>query len=179
VRRAGETVGDADPVDPAELVTLAELASEGFGYGNQYVQSPRDAIRVLAGAFAGDVVVDDFGRQCVTHDTARTLFAERAEAKRRQREVQDRNEAQLHAMATANIPRRGVPADRLPPDVLPAAAMLQAARDNEPRRRSVLVEARPTTVTSSTTRSAIERSRDQRPTTTPARRRRCRHHRRP
>ena len=69
------------------------------------------------------------------------MFTERAEAERRQREVQDRNEAQLHATATANVPRRGVPADRLPPDVLPAAAMLQAARDNEPRRRSVLEEA--------------------------------------
>jgi hypothetical protein len=119
VRRAGETVGDADPVDPAELVTLAELASEGFGYGNQYVQSPRDAIRVLAGQFAGDVVVDDLGRQCVTHDRARTLFAERAEAKRRQREVQDRNEAQLHEQAANNRPRGGIPTDRIPAGVLP------------------------------------------------------------
>jgi hypothetical protein len=79
VRRAAETVGGgAALVDPAELVTLAELASEGFGYGGQYVQSPRDAIRVLADQLAGDVVVDNLGRQCVTRDRACTVFAERA-----------------------------------------------------------------------------------------------------
>jgi hypothetical protein len=69
------------------------------------------------------------------------MVAERDQAELRQREVQARNKAQFHAMATANVPQRGVPADRLPPDVLPAVAMLQAARDNEPRRRSVLEEA--------------------------------------
>jgi hypothetical protein len=36
------------PGRPAELVTLAELAAEGFGYGSPYVKSPRDAIGVLA-----------------------------------------------------------------------------------------------------------------------------------
>ena len=35
---------------------------------------------------------------------------------------------------------RGVPADSLPPDVLPATAMLQAAKDAQPHRRSMLEE---------------------------------------
>jgi hypothetical protein len=42
---------------------------------------------------------------------------------------------------THNPPRGGVPADRVPDGVSPAAAMLQATRDAEPRRRSVLEEA--------------------------------------
>jgi hypothetical protein len=35
VRKAAETVGEAAPVNPAELVTLAELAGEGFGWDGQ------------------------------------------------------------------------------------------------------------------------------------------------
>jgi hypothetical protein len=128
-------------IDPADLVPLAELVAEGFGYGSPYVATPRDAIDVLAHQLGDQVILDDIGRRCVTRSTAGRMFTERAEAERRQREVQDRNEAQRHAMATANVPRRGVPADRIPPDVLPVSAMLQAARDNEPRRRSVLEEA--------------------------------------
>jgi hypothetical protein len=48
VRKAAATVGEAAPVDPAEFVTLAEVAAEGFGYGSPYVKSARDAIQVLA-----------------------------------------------------------------------------------------------------------------------------------
>ena len=101
-----------------------------------------DAARPVGVAeLAGAVVVDDLGRQCVTHDSARALFAERAEAERRQREAQQRREAGLAEQAANNRPRGGVPADRIPDGVLPAAAMLQAARDAEPRRRSGLEEA--------------------------------------
>ena len=127
--------------DPADLVPLADLAAEGFGYGSRYVKTPPDAIDALAHQLGDQVILDDIGRRCVTRSTAGRMFTERAEAERRQREVQDRNEAQLYATPSANVPRRGVPADRIPSDVLPAAAMLQAARDNEPRRRSVLEEA--------------------------------------
>ena len=77
----------------------------------------------------------------MTRETARALFAERAEAERRQREAHERREAELHEQAANNRPRGGVPADRVPDGVSPAAAMLQTALDAEPRRRSVLEEA--------------------------------------
>jgi hypothetical protein len=109
VRKAAETVGEAAPVDPAELVTLAELAAEGFGYDSQYVKSPRDAIQVLAAQLADAVVVDDLGRQCVTRDTARGLFAERAERERRHREAQEHHQAELAQLAEQNRPAVGIP----------------------------------------------------------------------
>jgi hypothetical protein len=109
VVEAAETVGEAAPVDPAELVTLAELAAEGFGYGNPYVKSPRDAIRELAAQLGAAVVADDLGRQCVTRDRARTLFAERAEAERKHREAQERHQAELAELAEQNRPGGGIP----------------------------------------------------------------------
>jgi hypothetical protein len=77
----------------------------------------------------------------VTRETARALFAERAEAGRRQREAHERREAELHEQAANNRPRGGVPADRIPTAFRLRAAMLQAALDAEPRRRSPLEEA--------------------------------------
>jgi hypothetical protein len=131
----------AETVDPAELFTLAELAAEGFGYGSPFVNSPKDAVDALERQLDGVVVLDDLGRRCVTRDRARGLFAERAEAERRQREAQQRHEDELAEQAANNRPRGGVPADQIPDGVSPAAAMLQAALDAEPRRRSVLEEA--------------------------------------
>ncbi|HET6755942.1 MAG TPA: hypothetical protein VFH23_18535 [Jiangellaceae bacterium] len=138
---AAETVGEAAPVDPAGLVPLAELAGEGFGWGGQYVSSPYDAVGELARQLDGEVVLDDLGRRCVTRSTARRLFSERADIERRQREAQQRHEEELAEQAANNPVRGGVPADLIPDGVSPAAAMLQAAKDAEPRRRSVLEEA--------------------------------------
>jgi hypothetical protein len=100
-----------------------------------------DAVGELARQLDGEVVLDDLGRRCVIRSTARRLFTERDQAEHRQREVQERHEAELAEQAANNPPRGGIPADRIPDGVLPAAAMLQAARDAEPRRRSVLEEA--------------------------------------
>jgi hypothetical protein len=139
VAKAAEAV--TETVDPAELVTLAELAAEGFGpWDSPYTKGTRDVIEALARQLDG-VVLDDIGRRCVTRETSRALFAERAEAERRQREARQRHEEELAERAANNRPRGGVPADRVPDGVSPAAAMLQAALDAEPRRRSVLEEA--------------------------------------
>jgi hypothetical protein len=79
VRRAAETVGEATPVNPAELVTLAALAAEGFGpWDSPYTKGPRDVIEALARQLDSKVVHDDLGRRCVSRETARRLFAERA-----------------------------------------------------------------------------------------------------
>jgi hypothetical protein len=109
VRRAVETTGEAAPVDPAELVTLAELAAEGFGYGSVYVKTPRDAIEELAGQLDGEVVLDDIGRRCVSRDAARCLIAEREAQERRQREAQERHQAELIELAAENRSGGGIP----------------------------------------------------------------------
>lgn len=57
-----------------QLVTLAELVAEGFG---QSMFGP-PSIDHLAGQLGDAVVLDDIGRRCVTRDTARQLFTERA-----------------------------------------------------------------------------------------------------
>ena len=141
VRMAAETVSEVDPVDPAELVTLASLAGEGFGWGGQFIRTPKDAVDALERQLDGEVVLDDLGRRCVSRETARALFAERAEAEQRQRETHQRREEELAEQAANNPPRGGIPADRIPDGVSPAAAMLQAALDAEPRRRTPLEEA--------------------------------------
>jgi hypothetical protein len=51
------------------------------------------------------VFLDHIGRQCVTRDTARALFAERAESEQRQREAQQRHEEELAEQAANNPPR--------------------------------------------------------------------------
>ena len=126
--------------DPADLVPLADLAAEGFGYGSRYVKTPPDAIDALAHQLGDQVILDDIGRRCVTRSTAGRMFTERAEAERRQRRCKTATKPSFTPRRRPMFPG-GRPADRIPSDVLPAAAMLQAARDNEPRRRSVLEEA--------------------------------------
>lgn len=58
-----------------QLVTLAELVAEGFG---QSMFAP-PSIDYLAGQLGDAVVLDDIGRRCVTRETARQLFTERAQ----------------------------------------------------------------------------------------------------
>jgi hypothetical protein len=141
VVEAAEAVAETAPIDPTELVPLAQLCVEGFGYSHPLVVTPRDAVDALAAQLDGEVVLDDLGRRCVSREVARRLFAERAEAERRQREAHERREAELAEQAANNRPRGGIPADRIPDGVSPAAAMLQAARGAEPRRRTPLEEA--------------------------------------
>jgi hypothetical protein len=55
--------------------------------------------------------------------------------------MQERRDAELAERAAKNPVRKGIPADRIPDGVTPAAAMLQAAKDAQPRRKSVLEHA--------------------------------------
>jgi hypothetical protein len=111
VRRAAEAVDGADPVAPAGLVPLAELAAEGVGYGEPFVRTPRDAIEALARQLGDQdaVLIDDFGRQSVARETSRRLLAERAAAERRWREEQERHQAELAQLEAANRPHGGIP----------------------------------------------------------------------
>ena len=93
VRSPAETV--AEVVDPTgRLVTLVELAAEGFGDG-PYVTTLKDAADVLAARLGDRVTLDDLGRRCVSREVARRLFAERAALEARQREVQERCDAEF------------------------------------------------------------------------------------
>jgi hypothetical protein len=63
-----------------------------------------------------------------------------AEAEARQRAAAERHAAEHDEQRRAQL-RGGVPADRIPDGVLPVMAMLQAAKDSAPRRRTPLEEA--------------------------------------
>jgi hypothetical protein len=136
--RRAETVDEGTAVDPADLVTLAELCAEGFGWDGAYVATPRDAIDSLAKRLDGEVVLDDIGRRCVTRSTARGLFTERDEAERRRCEVEQRRQAEAVEQAARNRPWAGVSAASVPDGVSAATVMLAAAKDAGPRRQSVL-----------------------------------------
>ena len=139
--RRSEDVEDA-PVEVAELVSLAELCGEGFGYdGGPYVRTPRDAVDALAAQLDGEVVSDDLGRRCVSREVARRLFADRAAAEVRWREAQERQDAGYAAQVAANPVWPGIPAGQIPDGVAPALAMLTAAKDALPKRQSVLEHA--------------------------------------
>ena len=139
--RRSEDVEDA-PVEVAELVSLSELCGEGFGYdGGPYVRTPRDAVDALAAQLDGEVVSDDLGRRCVSREVARRLFADRAAAEVRWREAQERQDAEFAERAAANRPWAGLPVGSDWDGVSAASLMLAAAKDAQPRRRSVLEHA--------------------------------------
>ena len=103
------------------------------------MRSPREAVDPLAGQLDGDVVLDEIGRRCVSRGRSR-LFDERAELDRQEAGGAGAQDEAFPAQAGA----AGLdwPPGRLIPDgVAPAAAMLQAAKDAEPRRTSVLEHA--------------------------------------
>jgi hypothetical protein len=105
------------------------------------VRSPRDAVDALAAQLDGEVTLDDLGRRCVSRETARRLFTERAAGEAKRREVQERLDAQYAEQASIHPVWAGIPADQIPDGVAPAAAMLQMAKDAQPRRKSVLEHA--------------------------------------
>jgi antitoxin component of MazEF toxin-antitoxin module len=128
-----------DIIDPAELIPLAQLAAEGFGYDNPaLVRTPRDAVDVLAAQFGDEVTVDDIGRRCVTRDVARRLLAERAAAEQRQREVMERNAANSQPLPVHG----GIPTSEIPEGMTPAEYWMSIDPDRDKgRRRSVLEDA--------------------------------------
>lgn len=90
-----------------------------------------------------EVVNDDLGRASVGRTDARQLFVEHRAAevvKAEKRAAAERAAVEEDRQRRASI-WGGVPADTIPPGVAPAAAMLQAAVDSRPRRRSVLEDA--------------------------------------
>ena len=89
------------------------------------------------------VLADDIGRLAITRADARSLISERRDLDARQSEM--RKAADQRAIEADQEFRSrlwaGLPAEALPVGVAPAAAMLQASRDAQPRRRTLLDEA--------------------------------------
>jgi hypothetical protein len=86
------------------------------------------------------IIPDDLGRDSVSRGDARRLLDERRADQLRKQAVLKQQEQQAIA---ADMERRsqlwqGLSAEFMPPDVLPAAAMLQASRDAQPKRRSMV-----------------------------------------
>jgi hypothetical protein len=125
----------SDVVVPAELIPISHLALDA--------PEPSVGWTAYLNANGVEVVVDDVGRSAISRVAARQLFDEHREAEARKAEKR----AAAERVAVEQDRRRrasiwgGVPADAVPPGVAPAAAMLQAAVDSRPRRRSVLEDA--------------------------------------
>jgi hypothetical protein len=86
---------------------------------------------------------DDLGRDSVGRGDAKRLLDERREGELRKRaklKLAEEQAVEQDQLRRAQI-WRGIPVDRMPPDVHPAAAMLQASRDAQPKRQSVLESA--------------------------------------
>lgn len=90
-----------------------------------------------------EVTLDDIGRLAVARDDARQLLTEKRE--REAERARRRKLAEAQAVADDQIRRaaiwQGVPADLIPPGVSAASVMLQASKDAQPKRQSVLQHA--------------------------------------
>jgi len=137
------TAAAAPPVEevaPSSLVPLSVLRLEmdpGGGDDWSAFLAERDV----------PMLTDAVGRDSVLSSDARVLLAEHREMVAREREAAARKRGALDREAEERDQQfrarlwGGVPADHMPPDVLPAAAMLQSAQDARPKRTSVLQEA--------------------------------------
>ena len=118
------------PTVPLSVLAL-DLAEPAEGWSN------------FLGRRAIKTIPDDLGRDSITRGDARRLLDEQREQELRQaarRRLAEQEAVEADERRRASI-WQGVPADRLPVGAAPASVMLQAARDSQPRRQSVLQEA--------------------------------------
>lgn len=129
-----------EEVAPSSLVPISILALEMDPAGG-------DDWSTYLAARDVPVLTDSVGRDSVLLSDARTLLAERRaelaaerEAAARRHELRERQAEEQDRARRAQL-WGGLPADRLPVGVAPAAAMLQSAADARPKRTSLLEEA--------------------------------------
>ena len=104
---------------------------------------PVEGWPLFLGARGIAIIPDDLRRDCVSRGDALRLLDEKREQELRQaalRRLAEQEAVEADERRRASI-WQGVPADRLPVGAAPASVMLQAARDSQPRRQSVLQEA--------------------------------------
>jgi hypothetical protein len=125
----------AEVPDPSGLIPLSVLQLD--------LPAPSGGWDAFLAGRGIAIVSDDIGRKSVSRGDARMLLDEQHEAEARKREVAERQERQ--AIEADRVRRAsiwgGVPATAIPEGVSAASAMLTAAHDARPRRRSVLEDA--------------------------------------
>jgi hypothetical protein len=133
----------APVVEPAPDVMVPAEPPVPLSHLELDLPAPVEGWAVFLAGRGVEVTLDDIGRMSVSRGDARQLLTEQREA-----EVQRREKAaELERQAVERDQQRraqlwgGIPADLIPGGVAPAAAMLQAAVDSRPRRRSVLEDA--------------------------------------
>jgi hypothetical protein len=135
VAEAGQIEQDCHRGDNADLIPCSYLGLDlpEPTVGWQHYLSNRSI----------QIVSDDLGRDCINRADVRLLLDERREAEARRLEaIQRQEQLAIEAYQTqyASI-WRGVSADHMPAGVAPAAAMLQSAKDAEPKRTTPLEHA--------------------------------------
>jgi hypothetical protein len=117
---------------PAELVPLSVLALD--------LGEPSTGWSSHLADRGIEIVLDDLGRASIARSDARQLFDERRENECRAREVARRQEQQAVEADKAwrsQLPV-GLPWYEIPDGVPPVVAMTAAARDESPRKRSMV-----------------------------------------
>jgi hypothetical protein len=129
-------VGTRAPADLADLIPISVIALD-------LAEPPAGGWIAYLTSRGIPIVLDHIGREAIDSADARQLLDERREAEVRRREAIARNEQR--AIEADRLHRsqiwQGVPADSLPVGVAPAAAMLQSAKDAQPKRESPMEEA--------------------------------------
>ena len=133
---ADAAVGTRAPADLADLIPISVIALD-------LAEPPAGGWIAYLASRGIPIVLDHIGREAIDSADARQLLDERREAEVRRREAIARNEQR--AIEADRLHRsqiwQGVPADSLPVGVAPAAAMLQSAKDAQPKRESPIEEA--------------------------------------
>ena len=122
-------------VDPSGLIPLSVLALD--------LPVPSEGWANYLGRRAIAFVPDDLGRDCVRRQDARRLLDERRADELWRRAVarqQEQEAVEADRVRFASI-WKGVAADALPVGVSAGDAMLEAARQSRPKRRSLLEDA--------------------------------------
>jgi hypothetical protein len=132
---AVEITEAANDVVAADLVPLSHLELD--------LPRPAEGWANYLGRRAIKFVPDDLGRDCVRRQDARRLLDEQRELQLRKAtlaKVAEQEAVEADRIRLASI-WKGLPADQLPVGVAAGDAMLQAAKDAQPKRRSLLDDA--------------------------------------
>ena len=128
-------VGTTVPTSSDDLIPLSHLALD--------LPVPAEGWADFLGRRAIAFVPDDIGRDSIRRsDAQRLLHEQRANELRvaKLRELAEQEAVEADQLRRAQI-WKGLSADAIPVGVHPAAAMLQSAKDAQPKRRTPLEEA--------------------------------------
>ena len=130
---AEPTRDESSPLEP--FISLVELELS--------LDAPVEGWYNFLAARSVEVTLDDIGRMSIARVDARRLLTEKRE--REAEQARQRKLAEAKAVADDQLRRSqiwgGVPAEALPVGVSASSVMLQAARDAQPKRQSVLQHA--------------------------------------